>query len=105
MQETLALLAKMCNRDIPEGMDPDDADSKKNLADNSISTLTKLILFQYDNGAQLTDDLVTRCLTQEHPIITDLEEAQTINEIMLEQILKGDNVALNKFVDATKTYV
>jgi hypothetical protein len=53
------------------------------LRENSISALTKLILFQYDGGQVLNDTLVSVVLTQLHPIITDLDEAQDIYFIIL----------------------
>lgn len=73
------------------------------MRDNSVSALTKLVMFQYD-GAHLRDELVEGLFTHLHPIVTDVDEAQDIYQIVFDEVLKG-NASLAKFEGGVKTMI
>jgi hypothetical protein len=54
------------------------------LADNSISALVKVIMFQYDGGNVVKDELCSTILSHKLPITNDIDEAQAIHTMILE---------------------
>mmetsp|Transcript_15259 Transcript_15259/g.25808 ORF Transcript_15259/g.25808 Transcript_15259/m.25808 type:complete len:163 (-) Transcript_15259:146-634(-) len=105
LAQIVPILEKSIAHQPSEGMAEDERDSLLALRDNTISALTKMILFHYDGGAVLRDDLVNQVLTQMHPITHDFDEAQDINGIILNLILKNENEAIAKFKDSVKVLV
>ena len=55
--------------------------------DNSISTLTKIVLFQNDGGNVVKQEIVQELYGSLLPIQKDFEEAQSLHEIVLQQAL------------------
>jgi hypothetical protein len=56
LEEFIKILGHCVSTDT-EGLDEDEKDSKLMLADNSISALVKVIMFQYDGGNVVKDQL------------------------------------------------
>ena len=71
------------------------------LADNSVSALVKIIMFQYDGGNLVKDELCSTILTSKLPLTNDFDEAQSIHTLVLEQI-QAKNAVLMKNSDAIK---
>lgn len=82
----LTVLTLTCKDDVTGNteLDEDERWSKEQMRDNSISTLTKLCLFQNDGGAVLKPEFVQELFGSLLPITKDLEEAQAIHELVLE---------------------
>lgn len=78
-----------CKDDVTgnEDLDEDEKESKELVRDNSISTLTKIILFQNDGGNLVTQELVQELFGKMLPIVKDFDEAQALHEIVLTQAL------------------
>jgi hypothetical protein len=87
-----------------EGLDEDEKDSKLMLADNSISALVKIIMFQYDGGNVVKDELCSTILTHKLPLTHDFDEAQAIHTLILEQV-QAKNAVLMKNQDAIKSLI
>ena len=85
-----------------EGLDEDEKDSKLMLADNSVSALVKIIMFQYDGGNFAKDELCSTILTHKLPLTHDFDEAQAIHTLILEQV-QAKNAVLMKNQDAIKS--
>ena len=78
-----------------EGMDEDEKDSKLMLSDNSVSALVKIIMFQYDGGNVVKDELCSTILMHKLPLTHDFDEAQALHTLILEQI-QAKNAVLMK---------
>jgi hypothetical protein len=65
------------------------------MADNSISTLFKIVLFQNDGGALVTAELVNKLLTELLPIKNDIEEAGSVHTLFLQHVLNKNAILLN----------
>ena len=78
-----------CKDDVTgnEELDEDEKESKELVRDNSISTLTKIILFQNDGGNLVKQELVQELFGSMLPIVKDFDEAQALHEIVLTQAL------------------
>ena len=87
-----------------EGLDEDEKDSKLMLADNSISALVKIIMFQYDGGNVVKDELCSTIHTHKLPHTHDFDEAQAIHTLILEQV-QAKNAVLMKNQDAIKSLI
>ena len=87
-----------------EGLDEDEKDSKLMLADNSVSALVKIIMFQYDGGNVVKDELCSTILTHKLPLTHDFDEAQAIHTLILEQV-QAKNAVLMKNQDAIKSLI
>ena len=87
-----------------EGLDEDEKDSKLMLADNSISALVKIIMFQYDAANVVKDELCSTILTHKLPLTHDFDEAQAIHTLILEQV-QAKNAVLMKNQDAIKSLI
>jgi hypothetical protein len=74
------------------------------LADNSRSALAKVVMFQYDGGNLVKDDLCASCFTHLLPLTNDADEAQDIHSIILKQAI-AKNEVLMKNGDAVKGMV
>ena len=103
LKETMIILGETCKRDIPAEMDEEEQDSKLNLADNSISALLKIVIFQNDGGAVVTPEMLPTVLGQ-LPLTTDFEEAQAVNELIFEQLL-AQNPILHSAPDLVKALI
>ena len=89
----MVILGETCKRDIPADMDEELQESKLNLADNSISALLKIVIFQNDGGAIVKPDVLPTVLAM-LPLTSDFEEAQAANELFFEQILAKNPILL-----------
>ena len=65
------------------------------MVDNSISTLFKIVLFQNDGGSLVTAELVNKLLTVLLPIKHDVEEAEAVHTLFLQQVLAKNAILLN----------
>ena len=87
-----------------EGLDDDEKESKLMLADNSISALVKIVMFQYDGGNVVKDELCSTVLLNKLPLTNDIEEAQAIHTLVLEQVV-AKNPVLVKNQEAIKAFM
>jgi hypothetical protein len=71
----MKILGHTISSDVADGMDEDEKESKLMLADNSISALVKIIMFQYDGGNIVKDELCSTILTHKLPLTHDFDEA------------------------------
>ena len=78
-----------------EGLDEDEKESKLMLSDNSVSALVKIIMFQYDGGNVVKDELCSTILLHKLPLTHDFDEAQALHTLILEQI-QAKNAVLMK---------
>ena len=70
-----------------EDLDEDERYSKEMVRDNSISTLTKIVLFQNDGGNIVKQEVVQELFGSLLPITKDYEEACSLHELVLTQAL------------------
>lgn len=89
LQGILQVLAVTCKDEVTgnDDLDEDERESKESVRDNSISTLAKCVLFQYDGGELVKPEIVQELFGSLLPIFKDLEEAQALHEVILEQAL------------------
>lgn len=79
---------------------PADHESGRMLGDNVISTLNKIVSFQFDGGNLVTPDMVN-LLLDSIPLTTDFEEAQPVHELFFKQLL-AKNATLLAYPDKVK---
>ena len=61
-------------------------------------------MFQYDGGNLVKDELCSTILSQKLPLTHDIDEAQAIHSLILEQI-QAKNAVLMKNAEAIKGFV
>jgi hypothetical protein len=105
LAELVAILQNVIKQEVAADLAEDEKESLLYLKDNSVSALTKLVLFQYDGGNVISDDLVNALLTQVHPLKTDLDEAQDINCLVMSEVLGGQNEVIKKFGEGFKAMI
>ena len=76
-------------------LDEDEKESKELVRDNSISTLTKIVLFQHDGGNVVKQEIVNELFGNMLPITKDFEEAQALHEIVLKQALAQNQIIVD----------
>lgn len=79
-------------------LDEDEKESKELVRDNSISTLTKIVLFQSDGGNIVKQEIVDELFGSLLPITKDIEEAQVLHELFLTQALAENQIIVNNGV-------
>ena len=65
-------------------IDEDERESKNLVRDNSISTLSKLVLFHNDGGNVIKPEIVQELFSSLLPISKDCDEAKSLHKIVLE---------------------